>query len=255
MWARIHLPIAKKCNVKCIFCDHNNGSSCHTAKPGYASRLMTPEEAIDRTLREMQQDNNLKIIAISGPGEPLFNEATFAFLKEIRKRDIDSKLCLSTNGVLLEESALTLARLGVDSVSVSMSALNPIVVSKIYEWAIINGVILRDLEMASQIIPRQLEGIKYATELGIAVKVNTILMQGINNQEIGPLSKKIAEAGAILQNIVPVIQCGNNPNLIMPELKDIMLARQIGSRNIPQFTHCKQCRSDVVGIPGEDRIL
>ncbi|MHA1615065.1 MAG: nitrogenase molybdenum-iron cofactor biosynthesis protein, partial [Candidatus Thorarchaeota archaeon] len=69
------------------------------------------------------------------------------------------------------------------------------------------------------------------------------------------LSKQIVDSGASLHNIVPLILCGNNQKLRPPTKEELYMARQIASKNIAQFTHCKQCRSDVVGIPGSDRIL
>ncbi len=255
LWARIHLPVAKRCNVKCIFCDHNSGASCHTPKPGYAAKLLTPDEAISRILREMRENSNLRIVAISGPGEPLFNDETFKILEMIREQNICCKLCLSTNGVLLAEKTGLLERLGVDSISVSVNAVNPSVISKMYEWALIDGNVMKHTEMAKQIISRQLKGIELASRCGITVKVNTVLISGLNTAEIHSLSRHIAQAGASLQNIVPLVPCGISSTLKPPTIEELENARVIGLKHISQFFHCKQCRSDVVGIPGEDQIL
>ena len=255
LWARIHLPVALKCNVKCIFCDHNNGSSCHTSKPGYSASLLSPAEAIDITRKEMNQNPNLKIIAISGPGEPLYNAETFEVLESIRKIGIECKLCLSTNGVLLGENAETLGNLGVDSISVSMNGISPEVVASIYEWAVLNGNKMNGTEMAKDIISRQLEGIEIASKNGITVKVNTVLIPELNTLEIHALARQVSIAGAVLQNIVPLIPCSTSQKLRPPTNSELTTARSIGSTYLPQFSHCKQCRSDVVGIPGDDRIL
>ena len=255
LWARIHLPVAKRCNVKCIFCDHQSGASCHTSRPGYSARLMSANEAIHRTLEERNKNSNLKIIAISGPGEPLYNEETFETLEMIQSLDIDCKLCLSTNGVLLNEKTGKLVNLGVESISVSMSGINPEVVARIYEWAIIDGAIMRDLRMAKQIYSRQLKGIQHASRNGLIVKVNTILIPGLNTGDIQPLAKQISSAGAVLQNIVPLVPYCTSEELRPPTPNELKTARIIGSEFISQFHHCRQCRSDVVGIPGNDRII
>ena len=255
LWARIHLPVAKRCNVKCIFCDHQKGASCHTSRPGYSAGLMSPSEAIDRTREELHKNSNLKIVAISGPGEPLYNEETFEVLERIQDLDINCKLCLSTNGVLLSEKADVLVNLGVESVSVSMSGINSEVVARIYEWAIVDGTILRDLRMAKQIYSRQLKGIQHAFQKGLIVKVNTILIPGLNTVDIQPLAEQISSAGAVLQNIVPLVPYCTSEELRSPTPEELETARIIGSEFIPQFYHCRQCRSDVVGIPGNDRIL
>lgn len=255
LWARIHLPVASNCNVKCIFCDHSIGSSCHTSKPGYSTSIMNPKEAIARTLSEIEKNPLLKIVAISGPGEPLANKQTFTTLEGIRNQNKELDFCLSTNGVLLEGAATQLKKLGVRSVSVSMSAIFPETAAQVYEWARIDGEILQGQKMGEAIILKQLAGIERTVALGITVKVNTILMPNINTEDIQYLSKQIVDSGASLQNIVPLIPCGNAQQLRPPTKEELYMARQIASENIAQFTHCKQCRSDVVGIPGFDRIL
>ncbi|MGY5879830.1 MAG: radical SAM protein [Candidatus Thorarchaeota archaeon] len=255
LWARIHLPVARFCNVKCIFCDHSVGSSCHTSKPGFAATLMNPDVAISRTMEELEKNSRLKIVAISGPGEPLANKETFSTLEGVRARNKHLKFCLSSNGVLLEDTASTLEKLGVRTISVSMSAIFPETAALIYEWALIDGVKQQGKEMGEIVIKKQLAGIERAVGLGITVKVNTILIPNINMGDIGYLSKRVVDSGAALQNIVPLVPTKHSPNLVPPTREELDEARQIGSKSIPQFTHCKQCRSDVVGIPGEDRIL
>ncbi len=255
LWARIHLPVARGCNVKCIFCDHSVGSSCHISKPGYSASIMDPKEAIARTFSEIEKNPLLKIVAISGPGEPLANEQTFTTLEGIRNQNKELNFCLSTNGVLLEDAATRLKELGVRSISVSMSAILPETAAQVYEWARIDGEILLGQKMGEAIILKQLAGIEKSVALGITVKVNTILMPNINTEDIEYLSKQIVDSGASLHNIVPLILCGNNQKLRPPTKEELYMARQIASKNIAQFTHCKQCRSDVVGIPGSDRIL
>jgi nitrogen fixation protein NifB len=83
LWTRIHLPVAAQCNVKCVFCDHSRGTSCHTSKPGYSAHLMTPDEAIQIAEKEITIQPRLKIVAVSGPGEPLANAETFTTLQGV----------------------------------------------------------------------------------------------------------------------------------------------------------------------------
>jgi nitrogen fixation protein NifB len=216
---------------------------------------MDPKEAIARTFSEIEKNPRLKIVAISGPGEPLANEQTFTTLEGIRNQNKELNFCLSTNGVLLEDAATKLNELGVRSISVSMSAILPETAAQVYEWARIDGKILQGNKMGEAVILKQLAGIESTVALGITVKVNTILMPNINTEDIEYLSKRIVDSGASLQNIVPLILCGNDQKLRPPTTEELSMARQIASKNITQFTHCKQCRSDVVGIPGSDRIL
>ena len=217
--------------------------------------MLTPEEAIERTMRELSEDPELRIVAISGPGDPLANRETYATLQGLRDRGLDVRFCLSTNGTLLEEAVGMLCDLDVSTVSVSMSTQSCNIASNLYEWAIINGRIMRGVDMAREIITRQLRGIRSAADAGICVKVNTILIPDLNSNDMVPLSRRISDAGAQIQNIVPLVPCGAKSNLRVPSTRELDLARSAASSNIQQFMHCRQCRSDVVGIPGRDRVL
>ncbi len=252
---RVHLPVAAHCNVKCIFCDHNSGSSCHTSKPGYSSHLMDPVEAIERVVAEHALEPRLRIVAISGPGEPLANSETFATLQGVHDNLADVQFCLSTNGTLLGEMLDKICDLNVSTISVSMSTQSDSIAAHLYEWAIFNGKIQRGRDMGREIISRQLSGIQSAVEAGIFVKVNTILIPELNGNDMGQLSKVISDAGVQLQNIVPLVPCGNAIKLRPPSSLELTLARENASENVEQFVHCKQCRSDVIGIPGNDRVL
>ena len=255
LWQRIHLPVAKYCNVKCVFCDHSLGSSCHTSKPGFASRIMTVQEAVRRTLIEIKARKSLRIVAVSGPGEPLYNAETFQTLAQIREVKPHIQFCLSTNGSLVVDRIHNLEQLDIATITVSMSAVSPQVADQIYEWGIFNREREYGRIMAKRIVDRQLRGIKAATKIGIKVKVNTILIPQINGHEISEIATNIAEAGASIQNIVPLIPSSRLRNQRPPNMKEIQIARMDAAKYIPQFEYCKQCRSDVVGIPGCDTVL
>ncbi|MHA1636627.1 MAG: radical SAM protein [Candidatus Thorarchaeota archaeon] len=255
LWQRIHLPVAKYCNVKCVFCDHKFGSSCHTSKPGFASRIMTVQEAVQRTLKELRKRKDLRIVAVSGPGEPLYNEETFETLTQIRELKPKIQFCLSTNGTLIVEKIHELKKLDLATITVSMSAISPDTVGQIYEWGIFNKEREHGKIMAANIVDRQLRGIVAAAKIGVKVKVNTILIPEINGQEIAEIATNIAEAGASIHNIVPLIPNSKLANLQRPTATEIQAARAEAAKYLPQFVYCKQCRSDVVGIPGCDSIL
>jgi nitrogen fixation protein NifB len=216
---------------------------------------MTPTQAIKVTLDELRKDPNLRIVAVSGPGDPLTCPQTFKTLRGIRALNADIDLCLCTNGVLLEEKTKQLVELGVRAISVTMSTVSPETASQIYEWAVIDGKRLTGRKMGEKIIDVQLRGISSATKSGVFVKVNSILIPEMNGEQMEALAGALGDAGARLQNIVPLIPFDNMINERPPTQNELDDARNRASRVMEQFYHCKQCRSDVVGIPGADRIL
>ncbi|MBY8997078.1 MAG: radical SAM protein [Candidatus Thorarchaeota archaeon] len=255
LWHRIHLPVAPVCNVKCGFCSHSIGSSCHTSKPGLSGQIMTPESAVTRAYAEIEKNPLLRIVAISGPGEPLANPETFETLEMIRREFKNIAICISTNGTLLEDNVDWLRKTEVDTITVSMSTASIFTASKIYEWARVGDDIFRNEEMGSRIVDSQLRGISKASKAGIHVKVNSILIPEINMQDMLPLAYEIRRAGAALQNIVPLVPNDRLFSYRAPTIKELSDIRKEASTVMKQFSHCKQCRSDVVGIPGCDRIL
>jgi nitrogen fixation protein NifB len=216
---------------------------------------MTPEEAVSRTLQEMKERPNLRIAAISGPGEPLANEETYRTLQGVRMAIPDIHFCISTNGILLVDHVSKLMELNVETVSVSISTVNPRSAGRIYQWAIIDGKLQKGEEMGRKLIEKQMEGIRLANRAGIRVKANTVLIPSINIDDIDEIAKSLAEVGADLQNIVPLVPNADMKQLSAPTPSELARARHVGSRYITQFRHCRQCRSDVVGIPGEDTVL
>lgn len=216
---------------------------------------MEEDDAWRVLLREASSRPNLHIMGISGPGEPLYNDQVFSFLERVQNAGMDFKICLSTNGVLLARKARLLKELGADAVSVSMSAIRPETCARLYRWANVDGEVLTGRRMAEVIVARQLEGIREATSEGINVKVNSVLIPAVNTSEMNMLAEAITDSGALLQNIVPLIPTGNMSNSRRPTTDEIATARREAGSYIRQFAFCRQCRSDVVGIPGCDSVL
>jgi nitrogen fixation protein NifB len=220
-----------------------------------SSSVLSVEEAIERTVIEIAQRPNLRIVAVSGPGEPLANMETFELMGRIHEISPDMEFCLSTNGVLLNESIDVLVDLGVKALSVTLNTLDPLVASLVYEWAILDGEVLSGIVMGRKITTRQAQGISMAVEAGILVKANTILIPGINDHEIAEMAESISDIGVSLHNIVPLVPCSALISWQPPSPQQICVARKLASNHIRQFRHCRQCRSDVVGVPEMDEIL
>lgn len=216
---------------------------------------MSPEVAASRALLEINLDPRISIVAVSGPGEPLANSETFETFELIRERTRDIHFCLSTNGTLLSEKVQWLRMMGFKTLTVSMSTANPSTASRIYEWAVISEKRMTGERMGQIIVDSQLRGISDAANAGLTVKVNTILIPGFNQEDIIDLAESVSDAGAAIQNIVPLVPNDRLSSLLSPSKEAIEEARKQAAEHIKQFRHCKQCRSDVVGLPGCDVIL
>lgn len=248
--ARIHLPVARDCNLGCNYCERLiGGASYHTYRPAVCDRILSPAEALACT-KEYARISELKVAGIAGPGEPLYNEETYRTLGLIHSSYPQLMLCLSTNGLLLSQRLPRLVELGVSTVTVTVNTIDPKTAGTIYRHAVIDGHLLRGRAASEAIVGRQIPGVRRAANAGLLVKVNTILMPGINEDEIGRIARAAQDAGACIQNIVPLIPLGGFSSLRPPSCPELREAREKAGRFLDQFTRCRQCRADSVGIPG-----
>lgn len=237
--------MAEHCNIQCRYCSRDIGVSYHSYRPAVAKEILSPEKAVERVSGIMNK--NLKVAGIAGPGEPLFNEATFKTLSLIHENFPELLLCVSTNGLLLSEKAELLADLGVKTVTVTVNTVFPETVEKIY--AHIKGKM--NEKVAETFVKMQLKGIEVCTDYDLLVKVNSILIPEINKDELEEVAFSVRERGAILQNITPLIPLAEFSKLRSPTCEEVQTARDTCERILPQFRLCKQCRADAVGIPGK----
>jgi len=245
--------VAPKCNISCNYCDRVVSDCYHLFRPGVSARILNPTEALDIVRITVKIEPRIKVVGIAGPGEPLYNKETFETLKLVQEYYPELILCLSTNGLLLPAYANRLADLGVRTCTVTINAIDPDVGSKIYSYVYHNGSILRETSGADALIRNQLDGIVMAVEAGVTVKVNTVLIPGINSDHVVEVAKEVKRRGAYIQNIMPLIPLARFRSLPPPTCEELRRARDSCEKVVPQFRLCKQCRADAVGIPGHEK--
>ncbi len=252
---RIHLPIAPRCNILCRFCTREI-SECEM-HPGVTAQIMDVDDAIkhvERVIKEMP----ISVIGVAGPGDALANEETFKFFKKAKEKFPELIKCMSTNGLLLPEKADELAELGIDTITVTVNAIDPKIGEKIYSHVVYEGKVYRGEEAFKILSRNQLEGIEKAAKNGITVKVNTVLIPGLNDDHIIEIAKEVKKRGASIMNIIPLIPLGEMKDCPRPTCAQLEKARAEVEKIIPVFRACTQCRADAFGIPGkkgEDRHL
>jgi nitrogen fixation protein NifB len=248
--ARVHLPVAPLCNISCNFCDRRVSPFYHTSRPGLSYEILKPENVMETIERALEQHPNLEVVGISGPGEPLFNKETFESLALVGEHFPYLKKCVCTNGLLLPQKILDLKELDVKSITVTINAIDPDISTKINSQIIFEGETISGSEGAKILIENQLEGVKRASDLGFMVKVNCVLIPGINMDHIRDIAYEIQKRGAHIFNIMPLIPLGKFTDIRPPSCDDLILARESSESIIPIFRACKQCRADSCGVPG-----
>ena len=235
---RLHLPVSPTCNIRCRFCVRKQNASEN--RPGVAAGLIKPEEAVEVVQRALTLCPEISVVGIAGPGDTLASPHAVETFRRVHAAYPELIKCLSTNGLELPGKAPLLWEVGVRTVTVTVNAVAPEVLEQVVAW--VKGG--RDL------IAAQLTGIEECAALGMLVKVNTVLIPGINDKHIAAIAKAVKAAGAERQNIIPLIPQGELRDTPPPTCEEIERARQEAGQYIEQFRHCQHCRADACGIPG-----
>lgn len=246
---RIHLPVCPACNIECNFCDRKINT--YENRPGVTGEILTPEEAVNALGRALEICPDITVAGIAGPGDTLASDGAVDTFRLIGEKYPDILKCMSTNGLLLNERAEELIALGINTLTVTVNAVDPKIQAKIISGIVYHGKRYTGEEAAEILIRNQLEGIRRISSAGITVKVNTVLIMEINRDHIKDIAKAVSEAGATMYNIIPLIPQHKLKECVEPACIDIDSARREAEEYIDVFRHCQRCRADAVGIPGQ----
>jgi nitrogen fixation protein NifB len=200
------------------------------------------------------------VLGIAGPGDPLANPTrTFATFAGLTEKAPDIRLCVSTNGLMLPRHVDELCKHNIDHVTITINCIDPEIGARIYPWILWEGRRVHGVEAAAILIEQQLTGLELLAERGVLVKINSVLIPGVNDQHLAEVSRLVKEKGALLHNIMPLISApehGTHFGLTGqrgPTQDELQRVRQACATDMEIMSHCRQCRADAIGMLGEDR--
>ncbi|MFZ1413038.1 MAG: nitrogenase cofactor biosynthesis protein NifB [Defluviicoccus sp.] len=257
-FARMHVAVAPRCNIQCNYCNRKYDCA-NESRPGVVSERMTPEQAERKVLAVAARMPQLSVVGIAGPGDALANAAaTFETCDRIAQRLPDVALCLSTNGLALSEHVAAIKARNISHVTITLNAIDPEIAARIYAWIVIDRKRHTGVDAARLLIERQLDGLKRAVAAGLLVKVNSVMIPGINDEHLREVNAEVRRQGAFLHNIMPLISDPRHGTRFgldgqrgptAAELKVLQDGLAGGAR---LMKHCRQCRADAVGLLGND---
>ncbi|MGN8433026.1 GTP 3',8-cyclase MoaA [Helicobacter pylori] len=157
----IRVSVTKQCNFRCQYC-----------MPVAPLDFFDDEELLplDNVLEflKIAIDEGVKKIRITG-GEPLLRKGLDEFIAKLHAYNKEVALVLSTNGFLLKKMAKDLKNAGLSRVNVSLDSLKSDRVLKISQ---------------KDALKNALEGIEESLKAGLKLKLNTVVMKGVNDDEI-----------------------------------------------------------------------
>jgi nitrogen fixation protein NifB len=252
-YGRIHLPVAPKCNMQCDYC--NRDFECvNESRPGVTRTVLLPRQAADYLDKVLGKIENIAVVGIAGPGDPFANgPETLETLRLVRERHPELMLCLATNGLALADFIDDLDPLKISHVTVTVNAVDPEISRHIYDWARVNKRTYRGLEAARIILEKQLEGIKLLKARGIVVKINTVIIPGINDGHVEAIARTMADLEADIMNCIPLYHVAGTPfgDKKSPSAIEMTAIKEKIKPLMPLMGHCHRCRADAAGLIGQ----
>ena len=165
---KLRVSLTDRCNFRC--------PDCMPETPDFmprADRLSRDE--LQRVLRLFVADLGVNRLRLTG-GEPLLRrdlEAVIEECGELRPLGLE-RISLTTNAALLARRAEGLKRAGLDDLNISLDALTPATFEKL---------------SGGRGVAPVLDGIRAARDAGLSLKLNTVVVRGMNEDEILPLTR------------------------------------------------------------------
>ncbi|MEG2108463.1 MAG: GTP 3',8-cyclase MoaA [Clostridium sp.] len=169
----LRISITDKCNLRCIYCMPERGSKFQKEKDKLSNSEIYK-------IAQSAAKLGIRKIRLTG-GEPLVRDGIVDLINKINDIEGIEEICLTTNGILLEENLDKLFKSGLRKVNISLDTLNEEKYKEITRGGSIRKV---------------LSAIDKCLDYGITVKLNVVIIEGINDNEILELvnltlSKKI----------------------------------------------------------------
>ncbi|GAA8591318.1 GTP 3',8-cyclase MoaA [Helicobacter pylori] len=157
----IRVSVTKQCNFRCQYCMPT------TPLDFFDGEELLPLDNVLEFLK-IAIDEGVKKIRITG-GEPLLRKGLDEFIAKLHAYNKEVALVLSTNGFLLKKMARDLKNAGLSCVNVSLDSLKSDRVLKISQ---------------KDALKNTLEGIEESLKVGLKLKLNTVVVKSVNDDEI-----------------------------------------------------------------------
>ncbi|WP_086237383.1 GTP 3',8-cyclase MoaA [Campylobacter porcelli] len=158
----LRISVTQLCNFKCRYCMPEDGEFNNIGR----SNILSYEEMFDFV--KICLDNGVKKIRLTG-GEPLVRRDIEKFVKMINDYKPDLDLAMTTNGYYLKQKAKVLRESGLKRLNISLDTLDEKKANFIARKDVLNQV---------------LDGINEAVKEGFGIKLNSVVLKGINDNEI-----------------------------------------------------------------------
>jgi len=174
----IRVSVTSRCNFRCLYCMPNTPFEWEPHE-----NILRYEEMFE--FLRLAIDEGVKKIRLTG-GEPLLRKDLDKFIKMLYDYKPELDLAITTNGYYLADTAEQLKAAGLKRVNMSLDSLKPEVAEKIAQ---------------KNVLEKVLKGMDKAIQAGLEVKLNTVVMGGVNDNEIVDLLDFAKSKGVVIRFI------------------------------------------------------
>ena len=221
----------KGCSMRCMYCMDSDTWDPDT------DDMQTAEELLDHAERYHSYWRNGGGITVSG-GEPLLQiDFLLELFRQAKERGIHTCIDTSLQPFSGEEpffSKFAVLMQLTDLVIADIKHIDPD----------------EHIKLTGRPFDSIREGFEYLSEIKKKLWIRQVLVPGINVDHIGEIARTVAEAGASIYNIIPLIPQHQLKDCPPPTCEEIEGAIRAAQEYIDVFRHCHRCRADAVGIPG-----
>lgn len=157
----LRISVTQRCNFRCLYCMPKIPFN-HQPK----ENLLSFEELF--LFVKVAIDEGIEKIRITG-GEPLLRKDLSVFIKMINDYKKDLDLAITTNGFLLKDFAKDLKDAGLKRLNISLDTLESKKAKTLAQKDVLDSI---------------LAGIDEALNVGLKVKLNTVVLKGLNDDEL-----------------------------------------------------------------------
>ncbi|MEM7171341.1 MAG: GTP 3',8-cyclase MoaA [Pseudomonadota bacterium] len=170
----LRVSVTDRCDFRCVYCMAEDMTFLPKAE------ILSLEE-LDRLCSAFVR-KGVKKLRLTG-GEPLVRRDIMSLFRNL-SRHLDSwaleELTVTTNGSQLSRFAHELADLGVKRINVSLDSINPDKFTAITRWGKFDKV---------------MAGLQAAKDAGLQIKINTVALKGVNDDELDNLVNWCGDEG------------------------------------------------------------
>ena len=223
----LRISVTDRCNLRCIYCMPEEGVAWRPH-----GQVLRYEEIA--TIVRAAAELGITKVRLTG-GEPLVRLGIGDLVAMIAQTPGIDDLAMTTNGILLARYAEALAGAGLDRVNISLDTLDP---QRFHE-------ITRCGELADT-----LEGIEAAREAGLnPIKINTVVIRGMNDDEVVDLAAKTLEAGWWNIRFIELMPVGNGELMTEAWEERVVTADETRARIERAFGPLEPARMETGGGP------